>query len=54
MVKRCKECNVPLEGFGLKVAKVVFGVNPSEKYPELCNKCEAKKDTDGKCCCGGH
>lgn len=41
MTKRCKKCKVPLEGFLYKViARGVLGVRPSEKDPELCNKCE--------------
>lgn len=43
MTKKCKKCKVPLEGFlyRLIVAKI-FGVRPSAKDLELCNKCEDK------------
>ena len=44
MVKKCKKCGVPLEGFLYNlIAKPLFGVIPSQKKPELCNKCENKK-----------
>ena len=44
MVKRCKKCKVPLEGFAYKyIAAKVFGIRQSAKDPELCNKCEDKK-----------
>lgn len=42
-IKKCKKCGVPLEGFGLKVAAFLFGVELSGKDPEMCNKCENKK-----------
>jgi len=45
MVKRCKKCKVPLEGFMYKlIASKIFGIRPSVKNPELCNKCEDKKE----------
>jgi hypothetical protein len=41
MIKKCKKCKVPLEGFLYRlIAKTLFGVLPSTKDPELCNKCE--------------
>ena len=44
MVRKCKKCKVPLEGFLYRlIAKTLFGVRPSAKDPELCNKCEDKK-----------
>ena len=44
MSKKCKKCNVPLEGFLYKlIAVTIFGIRSSEKDPELCNKCEDKK-----------
>ena len=44
MTKKCKKCKVPLEGFLYRlIAKALFGVRPSTKDPELCNKCEDKK-----------
>ncbi|MEK6943484.1 MAG: hypothetical protein AABX00_05465 [Nanoarchaeota archaeon] len=44
MNKKCMKCNVPLEGFlyGL-IAKPIFGVKPSKKNRDLCNKCENKE-----------
>ncbi len=42
---KCKKCNVPLEGFRSKIAKVFFKVEPSQSEPGLCNKCV---DDDGK------
>lgn len=44
MTKRCKKCNVPLEGFLYKIiAAKIFGIRPSSKDPALCNKCEDKQ-----------
>jgi len=44
MAKKCKKCKVPLEGFLYRlIAKTLFGVWPSAKDSELCNKCEDKK-----------
>lgn len=43
-MKRCKKCGVPLEGIlYTMIAKAIFGVKPSEKEPDTCNKCEIKK-----------
>jgi len=54
MAKKCKECGVPLEGFGYTwIASKLFGIRPSDKGQELCNKCD--KDTPrekSRCCCG--
>lgn len=41
--KKCKKCGVPLEGFGLKVARFLFGVEPAKGSIALCNKCEGMK-----------
>ncbi len=44
MVKRCKKCNVPLEGgffYGI-VSKILY-IKPSKKKPGYCNHCEKKK-----------
>jgi len=42
-VKKCKKCKVPLEGFLYRwIALKLFGVKPSAKTPDLCNKCEGK------------
>jgi len=44
MPKKCKQCGVPLEGLRYKlIAKPIFRIKPSEKDPELCNKCESKQ-----------
>ena len=44
MTKICKKCKVPLEGFFYRfIAAKIFGLRPSTKDPELCNKCEDKK-----------
>jgi len=52
MAKKCKKCGVALEGFLYRwIAAKVFGIRPSEKDPELCNKCEANTKENG-CCCG--
>jgi len=43
MVKKCKKCKVPLEGVLYRlIAAKIFGVRPSAKDPDLCNKCEDK------------
>lgn len=43
MAKKCKKCKVPLEGVLYQlIAAKLFGVRPSAKDPELCNKCEDK------------
>ena len=39
---RCKKCNVPLKGVLSVIPKKLFGVKPSEKSSDLCNKCEPK------------
>jgi hypothetical protein len=44
VAKKCQKCNVPLEGVLYKlIAATIFGIRPSVKDPELCNKCEDKK-----------
>lgn len=49
MAKRCRVCKVPLEGFMYKlIARVLFGVKPSEKDADLCNKCEDKSNKENK------
>jgi len=42
MKKKCKKCGVPLEGFGYKISHFLFGIEPSKKKKDLCNKCENK------------
>lgn len=39
MGRKCRKCNVPLEGFGAWIASL-FGVRCSKKEVNLCNKCE--------------
>jgi hypothetical protein len=42
-IKKCRKCNVPLEGLLYNlIAKALFGVKPSKKKKGLCNKCEKK------------
>jgi hypothetical protein len=46
MTKICKKCKVPLEGFLYwLIASKIFGLRPSTKDPELCNKCEGRQGT---------
>ena len=45
MAKKCKSCNVPLEGFFAKIASLA-GVKPSAKNADYCNKCESKMDAE--------
>lgn len=47
-MSKCKKCNVPLSGALSFIPKKIFGVQPSQKIPDLCNKCEPK---DAKYCC---
>ena len=48
MIKKCKKCKVPLEGFLYRlIAKTLFGVRPSTKDPELCNKCDLSDNING-------
>lgn len=42
MVKKCKACSAPLEGFLFCTIGRLFGLKESKKKPGLCNKCEAK------------
>ncbi|HRZ14916.1 MAG TPA: hypothetical protein P5110_05325 [Candidatus Omnitrophota bacterium] len=56
MAKKCSKCGVPLEGFGYTwIASKLFGVSPSQKDPQLCNKCDGEKPKEkrGCCACGG-
>jgi hypothetical protein len=45
-MKKCKKCGAPLEGFLYNTIGKLLGLKPSEKDPEMCNKCEA--DTEEK------
>lgn len=40
---RCKICKVPLTGFLSNIGKAFFNIRPSEKDPEVCNKCAGKE-----------
>ena len=43
-IKKCKKCKVPLEGFLYKIiAKPLFGIRPSTKKADMCNKCDKKR-----------
>ncbi len=45
MVKRCKKCNVPLEGgffYTYIISKLLY-LKPSKKKRGVCNHCENKK-----------
>ena len=54
MAKKCRKCGVALEGFGYTwIASKLFGVRPSQKDPELCNKCDGSNPAKKKeCGCG--
>ena len=52
MGKKCAKCGVPLEGFLYNtIASKIFGVKPSEKDPNICNKCIDKPEKTS-CGCG--
>lgn len=52
MGKKCKKCGVPLEGVLYKIiASKLFGVKPSSKDPEICNKCIDKPEKPKCECC---
>jgi hypothetical protein len=44
-MKKCKKCGASLEGIMYQIIGKLFGLKPSEKNPELCNKCEKKEAT---------
>ncbi len=48
-MKKCKSCNVPLEGVLGKVANKLFKVEPSKDDPDTCNKCVETKPKKYKC-----
>lgn len=51
MTKKCRKCGVPLEGFLYNlIASKIFGVRPSEKDPDVCNKCIDKPERPCGCC----
>lgn len=37
---RCKNCYAPFQGTGSRVARMVYGKQPSNLNPQLCNVCE--------------
>lgn len=37
---RCKNCYVPFDGAGSRVARIIFGKHPSNLNPKMCNVCE--------------
>ncbi|MFH0877597.1 MAG: hypothetical protein V1863_05170 [Candidatus Omnitrophota bacterium] len=45
-MKRCLKCKIPLEGSVAKVLKTILKITPSDKNPELCNRCA--KDQNAK------
>lgn len=49
-MKRCKKCNVPIEGSISKVLRKVLRVYKSEKNPDLCNKCADDKKSHTYTC----
>ena len=52
MGKRCSKCGVPLDGLMYKlIASKIFGVKPSDKDPDICNKCIDKPEKKSCCCC---
>jgi hypothetical protein len=38
-MKKCKKCGAPLEGFLYNTIGKLMGIKPSDKDPEMCNKC---------------
>ena len=38
-MKKCKKCGAPLEGFLYNTIGKLMGIKPSDKDPEICNKC---------------
>ncbi|MDD5194160.1 MAG: hypothetical protein PHQ96_00610 [Candidatus Omnitrophica bacterium] len=49
MAKKCKKCGVPLEGFLYNwIASKILGIKPSTQDTDICNKCEDKKNMQGK------
>ncbi|MDD5422669.1 MAG: hypothetical protein WC592_05975 [Candidatus Omnitrophota bacterium] len=59
-MKRCKRCKVPLEGFLYRmIAAKLFGIRPSDKDADICNKCIGKSERPEKpkcscVCCDKH
>ena len=45
-MKKCQKCGAPLEGFLYNTIGKLLGIKPSEKNPEICNKCEAEKPAE--------
>jgi len=38
-MKKCKKCGAPLEGFLYNTIGKLMGIKPSDKDPDICNKC---------------
>lgn len=49
-MKKCKKCNIPLEGTFFKILKTAFKVTPSKENTDLCNRCATKKKTGTYIC----
>lgn len=47
MGKKCRKCGVPLEGIMCALMKL-FGVKPSVKDGQICNRCEGKASAEVK------
>jgi hypothetical protein len=47
MVKKCKECGVPLEGFLYNTLGKLFGIRSSQENPDICNKCADSQEKSG-------
>ena len=48
-MRRCQNCNAPLEGPLSKIKGALFRVRPSEENPDICSKCARKKPKKYKC-----
>jgi len=49
-MKRCKKCNVPLEGVMSKLLGAAKIVSRSKEDPSLCNRCVAKTNKKNYTC----
>lgn len=45
-MKKCQKCGAPLEGFLYNTIGKLLGLKPSEKNPDICNKCEAETSSE--------
>jgi len=46
-MKKCKKCGAPLEGFLYKTIGKLMNIKPSDRDPEICNKCTEEPVTTG-------